>query len=303
MSDIKVSICCLAYNHEPYIRQCLDGFVMQKCNFKFEVLIHDDASTDKTAAIIREYEAQYPDIIKPICQIENQHSKGVKPTFSYNFPRAQGKYVSFCEGDDYWTDPNKLQKQFDFLEQNEDYVMCAHVVEEKNEIANTSHFFPNTEKNITLNIEDYILNNHTGTCSLLFESKYFKPVPEWFLKVSLGDIALVLTVLHRSKKKLMVLKDAMGVYRVNEGGVHGSLKKNNKSLIKAYKMHIDFINAVNNKLFHKKEYSKEVKLKLILTYKKLSDLSRTESKKQFTYFYLKHLWFRVLLKMEKIIKK
>ena len=119
--DVIVSIICVTYNHEPYIRQCLEGFVMQKTDFAFEVLIHDDASTDKTADIIREYEAKYPDLIKPIYQIENQYSKGVKINAIYNYPRAKGKYIAFCEGDDYWIDPLKLQKQVDFLEANPEY--------------------------------------------------------------------------------------------------------------------------------------------------------------------------------------
>ena len=121
-----VSICCVAYNHVHFIRQCLDGFVMQKTNFPFEVLIHDDASTDGTQDIIREYEAKYPDIIKPIYQKENQYSKGVRVSLVYNYSRVRGKYVALCEGDDYWTDPYKLQKQVDFLEAHPDYVMCSH---------------------------------------------------------------------------------------------------------------------------------------------------------------------------------
>lgn len=119
-----VSIVCLAYNHEPYIRQCLDGFVMQKTNFRFEALVHDDASTDGTADIIREYAAKYPDIIKPIYQTENQYQKKVGILKTFLFPRATGKYIAMCEGDDYWTDPLKLQKQVDFLEANPVYSMC-----------------------------------------------------------------------------------------------------------------------------------------------------------------------------------
>ena len=125
----KVSISCLAYNHEPYISKCLDGFIMQKTDFPFEVLIHDDASTDRTADIIREYEAKYPDIIKPIYQTENKYSKGIGITKTYQFPRAKGKYIAMCEGDDYWTDPLKLQKQVDFLEKNEEYSACFHDIE------------------------------------------------------------------------------------------------------------------------------------------------------------------------------
>lgn len=112
MKEPLVSICCITYNHAPYIRQCLEGFLIQKTTFPFEILIHDDASTDGTADIIREYEARYPHLIKPIYQVENQYSKGTKISSTYNYPRAKGKYIALCEGDDYWTDPLKLQNKF-----------------------------------------------------------------------------------------------------------------------------------------------------------------------------------------------
>lgn len=116
-----VSIDCITYNHEAYISQALDGFLMQKTEFPFEILIHDDLSTDRTADIIREYEKKYPMIIKPIYQTVNQFSKGVEISKKFQFPRAQGKYIAICEGDDYWTDPYKLQKQVEILEANPEY--------------------------------------------------------------------------------------------------------------------------------------------------------------------------------------
>jgi glycosyltransferase involved in cell wall biosynthesis len=121
-----VSICCLAYNHVSYIRQCLEGFLMQKVNFLFEILIHDDASTDGTVEIIREYESKYPEIIKPIYQIENQYSKGVLINATYQYPRVRGKYIALCESDDYWIDPLKLQKQVDIMESNSEFAVCSH---------------------------------------------------------------------------------------------------------------------------------------------------------------------------------
>lgn len=124
--SLMVTIKCLAYNHEPYLRQCLDGFVMQKTNFRFEAIVHDDASTDRTAAIIREYAEKYPDIIKPIYETENQYSKTDGSLSRIMNAHMHGKYVAMCEGDDYWTDPLKLQKQVDFLERHPDYVMCSH---------------------------------------------------------------------------------------------------------------------------------------------------------------------------------
>ena len=128
MFDAKplVSICCLAYNHEPYIRECLDGMLMQRTTFKFEILIHDDASTDNTAKIIKEYAEKYPTIIKPILQTENQYSKGKGILAPFVYPKAKGKYIALCEGDDYWIDPYKLQKQVDFLENNKEFSYCVH---------------------------------------------------------------------------------------------------------------------------------------------------------------------------------
>lgn len=119
-----VSISCITYNHEPYIVQALDGFLMQKTSFPFEVLVHDDASTDRTADIIREYEKKFPEIIKPLYEEENQWIKGRRGSAEFNFPRAKGKYIALCEGDDYWIDENKLQMQVDFLEKNPEYGMC-----------------------------------------------------------------------------------------------------------------------------------------------------------------------------------
>lgn len=127
MDTPLVSICSITYNHAPYIRQCLDGFLMQKTKFRYEIIIHDDASTDGTTEIIKEYAEKHPDLITPIFQKENQYSKGIRGMFPrFCFPHAKGKYIALCEGDDYWTDPLKLQKQVDFLEANPDFVMCSH---------------------------------------------------------------------------------------------------------------------------------------------------------------------------------
>lgn len=119
-----LSICCAAYNHESFIRDCLDGFLKQETTFPVEILIHDDASTDRTADIIREYEAKHPQVVLPVYETENQYSKGTGDLFGLK--RTRGQYIAICEGDDYWTDPAKLEKQVDFLDRNPDYVICYH---------------------------------------------------------------------------------------------------------------------------------------------------------------------------------
>jgi len=123
MKDIEplVSICCITYNHENYIRDAIEGFLMQKTSFPIEIIIHDDASTDNTAQIIKEYEDKYPDLFCNIFQNENQWSKGGGSIYArFLYPQARGKYIALCEGDDYWTDPLKLQKKVDFMEVNPD---------------------------------------------------------------------------------------------------------------------------------------------------------------------------------------
>ena len=119
-----VSICCITYNQEKYIRDTIEGFLMQKISFPIEIIIHDDCSTDNTADIIREYVDKNPELIKPVYQKENQYSQG-KNIDSIVFSYAKGKYIAICEGDDYWTDPTKLQRQTDFLEAHQEYVLVA----------------------------------------------------------------------------------------------------------------------------------------------------------------------------------
>ena len=124
-NELMVTIRCMTYNHEPYIRQCLEGFVMQKTNFRFEAIVHDDASTDGTAAIIREYAEKYPDIIKPIYETENQYSKHDGSLKRIMNCVTHGKYIALCEGDDYWIDSLKLQKQIDYMEQHSECSLCG----------------------------------------------------------------------------------------------------------------------------------------------------------------------------------
>lgn len=214
-----VSICCATYNHVLFIRQCLDGFVMQKTKFPIEILIHDDASTDGTQDIIREYEAKYPNIIKPIYQKENQYSKGVKVSLVYNYSRVKGKYIALCEGDDYWTDPYKLQKQVDFLESHPDYVMCSHRWSDFIQLDLT--FGDTRPKNISGNGKEYNLND------LIYGRWFYQPVTVMFRHDALDwgryarceysmDIVLFYELLRHGKG--FCLFETMAVYRTHQGG-------------------------------------------------------------------------------------
>lgn len=213
-----VSICCITYNHALYIRQCLDGFMMQKTDFSFEVLIHDDASTDGTADIIREYEAKYPDLIKTIYQVENQYSKGIKISATYNYSRAKGKYIALCEGDDYWIDPLKLQKQVDFMENHPNYSLCFHnaiIINEfqDNEVIRFNRISQN--RNVALHeiIDVFII----PTASMFFRSDLVKTIPQWVTSIYSGDFSLALLLANSGK--MYCFKDYMSVYRRNPTGM------------------------------------------------------------------------------------
>ena len=173
-SDVLVSICCITYNHAPYIRQCLDGFIMQKTNFKFEILIHDDASTDGTANIIREYEENYPNIFKPIYQTENQYSKGKNISATYNWPRAIGKYIAQCEGDDYWTDPLKLQRQVDFLEANPEYSMSTENAIVLHKDGRSWNFSEKETKDVSM--EELLIQRQFPTASVVMRVEMLKSI-------------------------------------------------------------------------------------------------------------------------------
>lgn len=122
-----VSVLSITYNQAPFIRQCLDGILCQRTSFRFELIIHDDCSTDGTDEIIRTYARRYPEIIRPFFESENQYSKGVNGLFAtFCMPHVRGRYVAICEGDDWWTDPEKLQKQIDFLASHPEYDFCCH---------------------------------------------------------------------------------------------------------------------------------------------------------------------------------
>ena len=123
-----VTVVCLVYNHESYLKECLEGFVTQQTSFPFQVIVHDDLSTDRSAEIITEYAKKYPDIIIPILEIENQYSKHDGSLKRAIDPHIKGKYVALCEGDDFWTDRNKLQTQVDFMEQHPECSLCFHPV-------------------------------------------------------------------------------------------------------------------------------------------------------------------------------
>ena len=213
MQEVKVSVYCLAYNHSKYIRDTLEGFVNQKTNFKYEVWVHDDASTDNTAMIIEEYARKYPTIIKPIIQKENQHSKGIGITPTYIYPRIQGKYIAICEGDDYWCNTQKLQMQVDFLEKHKEYSACVHNTKVVNCMSGAMSRFNASKHDMDLSVEDILPSGSSQfhTSSIVYRTRYMNR-PDAFRAKGFGDYPLAIYL--ATEGKIRYLKEVMSVYRL-----------------------------------------------------------------------------------------
>jgi glycosyltransferase involved in cell wall biosynthesis len=244
MEKPLVSICCQTYNHANYIEDALEGFLMQVVDFKYEILLRDDASTDGTAEICKDYAKKYPDKIKLLGYKENQYKRGVRP-FPDNVRRAKGKYVAFCEGDDYWTDPLKLQKQVDFLEKNKAYVVCSHnarIIDEKSNIIQNKKI-PYFKEDKTFTQMDMKKGAPMLTLSLVFRniigfSEHIKKHP----KVINGD-SLLISFLGKFGKGYYIEDIQPAVYRVHSGGIW-SLKKYNPLFV--YNSHVNLYSALQN---------------------------------------------------------
>lgn len=225
---IKLSIVCITYNQSKYISQCIDSFIMQKCDFDIEVLIHDDCSTDGTKEIIKEYAKKYPNIIKPFFEEENQYTKGnIIKVIKNLYSRCIGKYIAICEGDDYWCDEYKLQKQVDFMEAHPDYALCYHPckilyeerAEQKPDCWGTSS---------TKNPQPYynlLKANNIPANSVMYRTEYLKQElfdypddiypPDWFTHISVAQHG-----------KIGYLPDVMYVYRWHSQGISHTTSDN-----------------------------------------------------------------------------
>ena len=227
-SKPAVSISCCTFNHERFIEDALEGFLIQDTDFPFDILIHDDASTDRTAAIIREYQQQYPNLIKPIYQTENQFSQG-KKVARLNRNRAEGRYIAFCEGDDYWISAEKLQRQFDVLNQNQDIGMVhteiLYVNNEKLTITPPEAYVDLKNRDRDGDIFwDLLMNGNTIlTASVMVRKELIDCCSaEWFHY----DYWMFSDLARRSK--VAFISDKMAAYRMHQGG----LMMSNPSFVK-----------------------------------------------------------------------
>lgn len=225
MNKIKISACIITYNHEDFIIECLEGAISQKVNFEYEIVIGEDLSSDSTRQICINYVEKYPNLIR---FIRREKNLGMSGNWIKTIKECEGEYIALCEGDDYWTDSYKLQRQVDFLEANPDYAICYHKVQVlKNGVLEKDNITKKVPETTT--IKDLAKGNYIHTCSVVFRNNLFDELPGYFKKSPIGDYFL--HMLNARYGKIKFLDEFMGVYRLHETSVWSSKKQEKRDQI------------------------------------------------------------------------
>ncbi|OGF26990.1 hypothetical protein A2331_02735 [Candidatus Falkowbacteria bacterium RIFOXYB2_FULL_34_18] len=266
---MKASACIIVYNHEKYIRECLDSALSQKVNFDYEIVVCEDKSTDNTREIVKEYANKYPDKIKLYL---NETNLGLIGNWEKSMKSCQGEYIAICEGDDYWTDPYKIQKQVDFMEQNQDYTLTVHnsiVVDEKSKFIRNQC---NKDKDETIPTEELIGGKFFATCSIVFKKEILNTLPDWFFTLEACDWTLPAFCAAHGKTKYF--KEKMSAYRKHKKGAAFNQKIKIESEGKDFFRFVEdsalYTSDILNKHFNYK-YDKQLRRQKIYWYNDLVD--------------------------------
>lgn len=309
MEEPLVSICCITYNHAKFIRECLEGFLLQETSFSYEVIIHDDASTDETRKIIDEYVNKFPNIFIPVFQSENQYSKGNRGIYAkFVYPLVKGEYIAMCEGDDYWTDPLKLQKQVDFLLANQ----SVGLIYTRSRVYN-EEFSKFNKKIIGRYFEGkkLFLSNPIPTLTTLYRTSLIK---QYIIEVNpseknwkMGDYPMWLWFFINSK--IVFLNDITTTYRLlKESASHSSNSQkmfdfNTSSFEIADFFAKPFLNGKEYQYFQEKRlfslYLSSLKNRISdheIYYNKIKDLEKISLKGKLLLFLLENIKGRVIYK-------
>ena len=246
MNKPLLSILSITYNHEKYIAQAIESWLMQKTDFDIEIVIGEDCSTDNTREIIESYWEKHPKLFRVITSDTNV---GMMPNFIRTLEACKGKYIALCEGDDYWTDPYKLQKQVDFLEGNEEFVICFHQVKVLRNNFIIEDFITKDVPEVTV-FDDLIDGNYIHTPSVVFRNILTDvTLPKNFVNTPLGDFYLYLIISQHGKIKK--IREEMAVYRFGVGLWSSNNNEEDKALklVKTYRLAGEGLN--NLKLIEK----------------------------------------------------
>ncbi len=255
MQQPIVSVCVITYNHQAFINQCLDGIIEQQTNFDYDIVIGEDCSTDTTASIIKEYARVH----KHINFLDNSKNLGAIPNFIRTLKACKGKYIAFCEGDDYWIDRNKLQKQVDFLEQHPKY---GGVCSNNRWFLEKENIFKDSilDKGL-ITFEDLCTSNKINSQTILFKKELITNL-DWLEQLHMGDWPLHLMITNQ--QPYYRLPEITTVYRVHEGGIHSLIKEEQK-----IRRRLGVLKAVKNHLVLTAERTSLLNLETLHTFKRL----------------------------------
>ena len=269
-----VSIWMLTYNHQDYIQQAIDSVMMQKTSFPYRLYIGEDCSTDNTRNICIKYAEKYPGKISLYLNKENNIVKNAQKIYDECF-ESGAKYIAMLEGDDYWTDPYKLQKQVDFLEAHPEYSMCFHksaIIE--GEEPKIREYFPTIDQNRTFVLNDFFQYNMACTASVVFRGKLLSPFPEMMLQTAFGDYALILHILKSGQAYF--LNEVMSVYKIHAGGINAGTLATVDGQISNARKHLAFCELVKQEISESNKSEKffeqesEYRMRLLLLCKKIN---------------------------------
>ena len=238
-----VSITCVAFNHETYIEEAIDSFLMQETTFPFEILINDDVSSDRTIEILKTYEEKFPNIMRPIYQKVNQFSQGIN-TMSLLFQYVKGEYMAYCDGDDYWTDPKKLQIQVEAMQKQPQYDMSYHTVTTLiNNVRCATH--EQRKADCIVSTEEAILGNGdvAHNSSLLIRTRIFDKLPEWIYRAPFGDYPM--QILGSFSGGILYIHRDMSIYRIGELNSWTNLSRTSNAQHKRVLFINKFLNSLN----------------------------------------------------------
>lgn len=215
---MKVSVIMITYGHEKFIQEAIEGVLIQKCNFPVELIIANDNSPDETDRLVNQYlenKTIPPNIV--VNYVKHDLNKGMNHNFLWALGKSKGQYIALCEGDDFWTDPAKLQSQVNFMDNNLDFSMCFHDVDVLVTDKGSSYVYDKPQKDILL-LQDIVKKHYMATCTVLFRNGYFKDgLPEWYPRCISGDLPLEILLASKGKTKYLDFK--MACYRRHPGGI------------------------------------------------------------------------------------
>src|SRR5437762_2202436 len=218
---MKLSVLVIVYNQARYVIQAIDSILMQEVDFDYEVVIGEDASTDGTREIVLDFEKRYPDRIRVLlrdqagAEADRAAGLGGKTNFIQSLKACRGEYIALLDGDDYWTDPGKLQRQVDFLDNHPDFAISCHNARMFYEDGSKepTNLIPPDQKEVSM-LEDLLLANIIPTCSTVFRRELFGEFPDWFYTLKLGDWPL--HILNAQHGKIGYINEVMASYRLHQ---------------------------------------------------------------------------------------